>query len=81
MVAMLANARRTVAALDGDSTAVKAWLEDEVTRSGVRENAAVLAAAERLGADGDDLMSAYLARHPERDDAVDAVRAAVLQPR
>ncbi len=80
MVAMLANARRTVAALGGDSFAVTGWLDREVAHSGVCENAAVLAAAERLGTDGDDLLSAYLARHPEREGAVDTARAVVLQP-
>jgi hypothetical protein len=58
---------------------VTTWLDVEVGHSGLRENAAVLAAAERLGADGEDLLSAYLARHPEREGAVDTARAVVLQ--
>jgi hypothetical protein len=81
MITTLANARRTVASLAGRLGALEAWFAVEIGRSGIRENAAVLAVAESSPpAEADDLISAFLDRHGAHAAIAEDLRIAVLRP-
>lgn len=78
MVTTLADARRSIAALQAQSRPIDDWLAREVRLGGIRENAAVLAALESLERQV-EIAEAFRRRHSDRQQQLDELIAVIDQ--
>lgn len=72
LVSVLADARRSVAALQSRGESVTQWLESEARLRGVKENAATLAALE-VSNQRETIANSYRKKYPERGPRLDII--------
>lgn len=74
LVSALASARRSIASLQAQGGSIDEWLRREIRYSGVRENAASLAAME-ISEAKDKVSRDYIQRHPDRTQELSRILA------